>query len=312
MTTSLKAVTAAIRENNVTAVSDLLTESPELLDEPRGFWLSTALGEGHYEIAKLLLDLGVNVDAPAIVAATPLTSMVAKGNVEAVKWLVDHGASLERPSDKTDDPLLKAIHRDQMEMMQYLISIGFDPEFEFDCGTTAISYAQYFEKHAALKELGGVMEKPKPWVTMQLPDFTGTMMTTEKLAAIEHALNLCLPNHLRNFLLEEFPSELYFNDAPDNDIWKWLGPDSGMFHTVRSYIAYNSVDSRSDSLQRLYDDYLVIGTNGGGDTWCVDTTGSNEAVHLYEHELDAFAESSDTLIKHAHDLIASGYGREQT
>lgn len=291
MTTNLKAVTKAIRENNASAVRDSLTQFPDLLDEPRGFWLSTALAAGHFEIGKLLLDFGVHVDAPAIVAATPLTSMVANGNVEAVKWLVDHGASLDWPSNKTDDPLLKAIYDDQIEMMQFLISIGFDPEFEFDCGTTAISYAQYFEKHAALKELGGKVEKPKLWVSLQLPDFTGTMMSTEKLSAIEDALRIRLPRHLCNFLLEEFPSELYFNDAPDNDSWKWLGPDSGVFHTVRSYIAYNSVDPRSDSLQRLYDDYLVVGTNGGGDTWCVDTTGSNDAVHLYEHELDTFTES---------------------
>ena len=310
MTTNPKAVTEAIRQNDITATRDLLAQSPELLSEPRGFWLSTALGAGRYEIAKLLLDLGVNVDAPALVAATPLTSMVAKGNIEAVKWLVDHGASLERTSTPTDDALLKAIHRDQIAMVQYLISIGFDPKFEFKCGTTAISYAQYFEKHAALKLLGGEMEKPKPWVSLQLPDFTGTMMTTEKLAAVEHAFKLRLPSHLRSFLLEDFPVELYFDEAPDNDSWKWLGLDSGMFHTVRSYIAYNSVEPRADSLERRYDDYLVIGTNGGGDCWCVDTTGSNVAVHLFEHELDTFSESSDTLLKHAQDLIAASYGRD--
>ena len=74
-------------------------------------------------------------------------------------------------------------------------------------------------------------------------------MSCERIIAIEQELGQRFPVHLLDFLLRDFPPQLFFEDAPDNDQWEWQGPDYAIFHTARSFIAYNTDDSLSTTMK---------------------------------------------------------------
>ncbi len=108
-------------------------------------------------------------------------------------------------------------------------------------------------------------------------------MTERDLARVEKALAVRLPDHYRRFLLEHATTVARLKRRSDR-----LVP---FFTTAKELLDANR-DLRADPhLQEVHDDtapwplkYLIVGTDGGGDYWCVDLNSPREAIWHFDHE----------------------------
>ena len=122
----------------------------------------------------------------------------------------------------------------------------------------------------------------------------GAGVTVQDVATVESELGMALPRNYREFLLN-FPPGLY-RPAAETGEWSWLGPDHLMFHTHRSIVEYT---------RGLWDwgglatEFLVIGTDGGGDYWCIHLREAGERVYLADHETGKYRDLNRTLQQHA-------------
>jgi uncharacterized protein len=178
---SRTALLDALRQLDVERVASGLTANPELLDyrDNRGRnWLHLCAGiEGTpanrtraVEMAKALLDAGLDLNAPAFREgtweATPLWFAVARGrNLPLVRFLLERGASpqhclwaaayaddrdmlhrlIEAGADldavaEDETPLLHAVKYSRFESASILLDAGSDPDFQDSSGMTALHY----------------------------------------------------------------------------------------------------------------------------------------------------------------------------
>lgn len=88
--------------------------------------LASASAEGNAEGVKLLLDLGIEPDAPAALRDdTPLCLGTATGNVEMMDALLDAGANIDLKSPKTHrTPVQTAVRHGQREAFALLLEKG--------------------------------------------------------------------------------------------------------------------------------------------------------------------------------------------
>lgn len=306
MKTPVQLASQALRDNDLASFDSIISNHPQLLSEAGKFWVHRAAIDGNIKVLGHLLKLGCDLNS-ADYTGTPLAKAAASGHPECVEWLLDHGASLLLDSeDISRNPLFSAIHSGDEEIAKLLISKGIDTKIKYPCGRDALAFAKEWGRNSIIVALGGdPNEKREPWVKTGLPDFTGSPMSEEMVLGFERELGIKVPNFFRNFLLFQFPSQLFHPEAQDNDNWEWLGPDYLMFHTARSYIAYSSVDSRSNPKVLLHPGFLVIGTNGGGDAWCIKIDESDQSVHLYEHEIEEVRSLHTDLRNHAQRLLST-------
>jgi ankyrin repeat protein len=86
--------------------------------EPLLFW---AIGEGHAEVVRILLDAGADLNKPTpLNGASPLLSAVACGKPEIVKLLLDRGADPMQADSRGDTPLSLAQERGLKQMYKLL------------------------------------------------------------------------------------------------------------------------------------------------------------------------------------------------
>ena len=314
MTTLKRRFLEATKNNDGAAVQDLLQAHGDELEESKAFALGRAAALGATDSLQVLVDNGgCDVNDVDSFGYTPLQRAAAKGHGEAVRWLVSRGAKVDDVPEAMDtplvSPLIAAIEADQLEIVKLLLDFGADPRRAY-AGESALQFAQRWSKKDVL-ELFGVEPQPrKPWVMTDLPDYTGTSMDDEKIDGIEKELGLHVPSWFRRFLIDDFPGDFFYPEAPDNDEWAFLGPDYGLFHTARSFIAYNSEDSRAETKQLYFPGYLAIGTNGGGDSFCISLNEDDGNVYFYDHECDEMESRELNLEEHVQDLRANGWGRD--
>ena len=129
-------ISAAIRERNVTILRALL------LAEPRqtraytpfagGTWLHYAAREGFLEAVRLLLSLGVDVNAAgARDKRAPICDACLGGHEDIVKELLARGASLDT-SDPVRNPLFAAIVGRNPAVVRTLLEGGIDAAVRYD------------------------------------------------------------------------------------------------------------------------------------------------------------------------------------
>lgn len=83
-------------------------------------------GDSHYEVAKLLLEKGADVNARYYGAST-LSYLVMEANVKMLELFISHGASQQLDQEDTDILLEAAAYNRNFEVLQYLVNIyGLD------------------------------------------------------------------------------------------------------------------------------------------------------------------------------------------
>jgi ankyrin repeat protein len=87
--------------------------------------LLLALEAGQFELARLLIEAGADVNIKSKMYMTPLRVATQSGNLEAVKLLLAKGASPDAPEDEFP-PLFYAISKGYDDIAQVLIEGGTD------------------------------------------------------------------------------------------------------------------------------------------------------------------------------------------
>jgi hypothetical protein len=100
----------------------------------RTAWL-VALLEGDLATARLLRDLGANVDARGRCGTPPLFYAIEGHHPEVVRWLLDIGQDVNQTDDFGATPLMAAVDSADMECVDVLLASGADVDRETDAGS---------------------------------------------------------------------------------------------------------------------------------------------------------------------------------
>lgn len=129
-------------------------------------------------------------------------------------------------------------------------------------------------------------------------------MTPEDLVAIETRLNIALPRHYREFMLD-YPDVLK-EARLDSGGGKQESPeDSYLLNSADAVIEANEwlhepglmmLDSETEPWD---DNYFVIGKDVGGNMWCVKRGNRSKSVWFYDHEEGWYSRQSKSLSDYA-------------
>jgi len=114
---------------------------------PGGTLLHTAAGQGHVDIAGLLIDRGARLDI-SLGLGTPLHDAAYKGKVEMIKYLIRRGAHVNALEARNYTPLYWAAGNGHIEAVRALLENGADANL----GESAMKEAQR-EGHKAVVAL---------------------------------------------------------------------------------------------------------------------------------------------------------------
>lgn len=103
--------------------------------------LMCASEEGHYELVKLMIDLGADVNMENLWGNTALILASAYGFPNIVKLLIDCGANINSTNKWNESPLILASSENQYEVAKVLIDKGADQSIISVFGENALSYA---------------------------------------------------------------------------------------------------------------------------------------------------------------------------
>ncbi|MGZ7073671.1 MAG: ankyrin repeat domain-containing protein, partial [Candidatus Angelobacter sp.] len=103
-------------------------------DEAGGAALLRAVGQGHLEVAEILLENGANPDARRW-GATALSSASSSGRLDIVQLLLAKGANPNPRGEHVDTPLSAAARAGRVEVARVLLEKGADPNQEGFSGT---------------------------------------------------------------------------------------------------------------------------------------------------------------------------------
>lgn len=85
--------------------------------------LHSAVAKENYELCKILIEYGVNVNAPQMQNVTALHSAVHRGNLKLVKLLVENGAKVNEEMNNGETALSIAIKEEHIDVKIYLENI---------------------------------------------------------------------------------------------------------------------------------------------------------------------------------------------
>lgn len=130
-------------------VDEILHDRPGMLNEyaPDGFTpLGLASFFGHTEVVKLLLARGAQVNLASNNAqhVMPLHSAVAARHFDIAKLLVEYGADVNAKQQEGYTPLHEAAQNGQLEMVMLLLEHGADPDGRMDDGRTPLTLAEQY------------------------------------------------------------------------------------------------------------------------------------------------------------------------
>jgi ankyrin len=148
---------------NRKAVEGLIELGADLnaVDERGGTPLHAALQSGctrywdvlsgpHWDVLRLLIEHGANVNAGNNEKMTALHGAAGSGHTEAIKLLLDHGANVDATTREKVTPLHCAAGGGHTEEMELLITRGADPNAQDDGGGTALLLL--LSRHALLRD----------------------------------------------------------------------------------------------------------------------------------------------------------------
>lgn len=96
----------------------------QLADDKRAHALHFAAGTGKLEVAKVLVELGSNVDFATERKATPLHVAADYGRLEIVRFLLDEGAAIDPVRNGSETPLWIAAANGHLDIVKLLLDRG--------------------------------------------------------------------------------------------------------------------------------------------------------------------------------------------
>lgn len=123
----VRKVQEAIRAGDIETVKEMISSGTVDVNEIifGKTFLHTASICNQLEIAKFLIESGIELNRLDRAKSSALINAVIKGNLEMVKLLCESGAELDT-SNPDNNPLFRAGPRHQEEIAQYLVDQGID------------------------------------------------------------------------------------------------------------------------------------------------------------------------------------------
>ena len=124
----IKTMRNAIKNGNLDVVKELLGNNDDLLEANTvfGSWLHIAASYGRIDIARYLIDCGIDVNRNGdISGGNPIRSAAENGQIEMVELLYNHGTVFD-VSEATKNPLFGAIYGGHVNVVRFLVEHGID------------------------------------------------------------------------------------------------------------------------------------------------------------------------------------------
>ena len=130
-------------KGNVDAVKTALSQGADV-NVRKGGWtvLMRVIGEGHAEIAQLLVAHGADPNAKGFSGETALTIAAEHGHVEIVKILLDRGADMNAKTNHGDTALHYGSEYGHRDVVKVLLDAGVDMNRKDQDGETALAIAK--------------------------------------------------------------------------------------------------------------------------------------------------------------------------
>lgn len=146
----------AAATGRVERVRELLKKNPALVKaySPDG-WTALHLNFGNFEIVKVTLEHGADIDAVSKnkFSATPLQGAAAMQNLELARLLISRGANVNCRGDEGVSPLHEAAGNGQIELAKLLLDHGAKLNAKDDHGKTPLTIALEYKQTEMAKFL---------------------------------------------------------------------------------------------------------------------------------------------------------------
>lgn len=137
---------AATMAGHADVVEFLLGQNPDVRARQKD-WMSAfhfAVMNGYLEIAKLLAAHGADLEEKFNEEkVTPLLFAVMKGDTEMARWLIEKGVNVNTASENGAYPLFMAAGTGNMALAELLVAKGANPNQKTKDGLTAAGAAQF-------------------------------------------------------------------------------------------------------------------------------------------------------------------------
>uniref|UniRef100_A0A2K5EUV5 Protein fem-1 homolog B n=1 Tax=Aotus nancymaae TaxID=37293 RepID=A0A2K5EUV5_AOTNA len=122
-----------------------------VIDGATALWC--AAGAGHFEVVKLLVSHGANVNHTTVTNSTPLRAACFDGRLDIVKYLVENNANISIANKYDNTCLMIAAYKGHTDVVRYLLEQRADPNAKAHCGATALHFAAEAGHIDIVKEL---------------------------------------------------------------------------------------------------------------------------------------------------------------
>jgi hypothetical protein len=117
-----------------------------------GTALHSASFQGHLQVVRYLLQLGVDVNVRNVANCTPLLLASWKGSCDVVQCLLDHGADVDLPDKQHTTPLKSAAYWGHVDAIRFLLEHNADVNSRCYKGRTPL--------HGAIRGQGSKADRP--------------------------------------------------------------------------------------------------------------------------------------------------------
>ena len=116
--------------------------------------LHFAVHNNRFDIIKLLIEMGANINASDFYNTTPLHLAVGISSLENIQWLVQHGADINALTIYNETPLHIAIRNNRVDVTQWLVKHGaFVKDKEYYSHPNYPLFALYLSDHKHIETI---------------------------------------------------------------------------------------------------------------------------------------------------------------